>query len=67
MPCDYIKWRVFLSGGEEVTSEFGKQVPCVFSVLIEVRDWSLEVSAVGQTIGADGSEFREDEMSLVKF
>lgn len=68
MPCNDVERCVVLAGTEEVTIEFGDQRPFVsfLMILVVARDGRLEVSRIGQAIGADGAKLGEFEVVLVE-
>ena len=67
VPGDYVEGGVGLLGGEEVSIEFGEEGVFSGCVFVETGDWGLEVARVGETVGADGTEFGELEVALVEF
>lgn len=73
LPGDDVEWRVGLASlkervvhldgdGEGAAALGGRGA----KVLAEVSDGRLEVARVGQAVGADGAQLREDEVALVE-
>ena len=65
MPCDHVERRVSLLRGVEMSGKLGEDAPFRFGVFIKVGYGRLEVSRVGEAVGADGSQLRECEVALV--
>lgn len=65
MPCDHVERRVSLLRGVEMSGKLGEDAPFRFGVFIKVGYGRLEVSRVGEAVGADRSQLRECEVALV--